>query len=153
MRAACIAITIAACFASAAQAEIYTWRDAAGVKQMSNVAPAWYSATERSRVRTQVLLNGHLVDDTGLGTEQREKLQAGRAKADNWGRRQVVPVAATPAPKAVPAASAATPPTPPGVTPLGNVPVQSLEGMQRALQAQKQGDAVLQQLNAANRPR
>ncbi len=152
MRAARTALAIAAGFAFAAKAEIYTWRDAAGVKQMSNVAPAWYSPTDASRMRTQVLVNGHLVDDTGLKTEEREKLQAGRAKAENWGRRQVVPVAATPAPKAAPAAPAAAP-APPGTTPLGNIPVQSLEGLQRALAAQKQGDAVLDQLNAANRPR
>lgn len=152
MRAARIAFAIAACFACAAQAEIYTWRDAGGVKQMSNVAPAWYSPTEPSRVRTQVLVNGHLVDDTGLKSEEREKLQAGRAKAENWGRRQVEPVAATPASKPVPATPVAAP-TSPGATPLGNIPVQSLEGLQRALAAQKQGDAVLEQLNAANRPR
>ncbi len=88
------ALLVAGCLlAGSAHADLYTWRDATGVKRMSNIAPPWYSEAEPSRPRTQVLVNGHLVDDTGLSKEERSKLQAGRAKAESWGKGSPPPTA------------------------------------------------------------
>jgi len=51
-------------------AQMYTWKDPeTGQTQMSNVAPPWYRANQpavRGAPRTQVLLNGNVIDDTGV---------------------------------------------------------------------------------------
>ncbi len=89
--------------APAAHAEVYAWRDASGTQRLSNIAPSWYSPTEPSRIRTRVLVNGQVVDDTGLPAEARERLRANRAKAEAWNR----PGAPVPAPAAAPTADGA----------------------------------------------
>lgn len=147
------ALFTAGCLLSvSAQADLYTWRDASGVKRMSNIAPPWYSETEASRPRTQVLVNGHLVDDTGLSKEERTKLQAGRAKAESWGKGSPPPTAqAIPAQPAVEANTGGA--KPPAQPPPEGVPAQALDGMKRALEAQKLADKLAEELKAANRPR
>lgn len=51
-------------------AQMYTWKDPeTGQTEMSNVAPPWYQANQpavRGAPRTQVLLNGSVIDDTGV---------------------------------------------------------------------------------------
>jgi len=157
MRAGAAVAVLAALLAGAARADIYTWRDAAGVKRMSNVAPDWYGATEPSRIRTQVLVNGILVDDTGLPTHEREKLQARRAKAESLGRPGTS--APVPPPVAVQAPAPPPKPGPTGVTPPPRPPVdlpdaaKSAEGLKRALEAQKMADSLADQLKTTSRPR
>jgi hypothetical protein len=143
--------------AAAAQADVYTWRDASGVKRMSNVAPPWFRDTGRTSPRVQVLVNGILVDDTGVSDEERLKLREQRARAEVWGTRKppatatASQAAAAPAPaaeaKAKPAADAKAKPPPPPL-PGGIDPAKAGEGLKSALEAQKQLDAVTDQLKA-----
>jgi hypothetical protein len=154
------ALLLVALAASAAHAEIYAWRDATGTTRMSNIAPSWYSASEPSRVRTQVLVNGELVDDTGLPQAEREKLQARRAKAESLDKpgnpsppsaSASATGAATAAP--LPPVPSKTPP-PPVVPPLGGADAaKSATGLKRALEAQKLTDSMADQLKAASRPK
>jgi hypothetical protein len=147
------ALLVAGCLLSGiAHADVYTWRDATGVTRMSNMAPPWYRDTEPSRPRTQVLVNGHLVDDTGLSREQRTKLQAGRARAESWGKGSPPPAAQVfPVPVPVAANAGAAKPAAQQI-PEG-VPAQALEGMKRALEAQQLADKLAEELKASNRPR
>jgi len=151
-------LLLAGCIvAGAAQADIYTWRDASGAKRMSNVPPPWYSESEPGRPRTQVIVNGHLVDDTGLSAEARTRLQGNRARAQSWGKGTPPPpatAAAAYAPVAAPPAqvAGAVPGKPPAAPPAG-VTAQSLEGLKRALEAQNLADKLAEELRASNRPR
>lgn len=86
MRKTILAVCLAVLAANAG-AEVYQWRDAAGKTRISNVAPPWYTDSGRVSPRVQVLVNGILVDDTGLPDEQRNKLREGRPRAEAWGRR------------------------------------------------------------------
>lgn len=99
-----IAATIVA---TAAHAELYSWREG-GSTRYSNAAPPWYSATEPSRIRTRVTLNGLLVDDTGLPLEERDRLRAQRAKAEAWNKPGAVVPPSNGTSPAAPAAAAAT---------------------------------------------
>jgi hypothetical protein len=57
----------------AAQAQLYTWRDAQGNLIIKNAPPPWYSESERVRgARVQVLRNGFIVDDTAWPAERRQ---------------------------------------------------------------------------------
>jgi len=148
MRAMLLAVLLAAAAAGPARAEIYTWRDASGSHRMSNFPPQWFSATEPSRIRTRVLINGQLVDDTGLPLADREKLQSRRANAERWSNPQASPAAA-----AVQAAPAAPPPgLKPGqpVNP-SDIPAASLEAFKRALETQNRTDEKAKPLDAAGR--
>lgn len=113
--------------AAAAHAEVYSWREG-GSTRYSNAAPPWYSATEPSRIRTRVMLNGMLVDDTGLPMDERDKLRARRAKADAWNKPGAIvpPANATstvaPAPAPAPAAQASATAKPPAPPPVGLKP-------------------------------
>lgn len=136
-----------------ALADIYTWRDASGATRMSNVAPPWYSETEPRGPRTQVLVNGHLVDDTWLSPEARTKLQAGRARAEAWGRGDPAARRAE-TQAAIPAARDSAPPKPaPGAALPAGIPAEALEGLKRALEAQQAADKLAGEMKAANRPR
>ncbi|MGE0873838.1 MAG: DUF4124 domain-containing protein [Burkholderiales bacterium] len=139
--------------AAPAFADIYTWRDASGAKRMSNVAPPWYSETEPRGPRTQVLVNGHLVDDTWLSPEERTKLQAMRARAESWGRGD--PAARrTEAQAAVQTARDTAQPKPAtGAALPAGIPAEALEGLKRALEAQQAADKLAGELKATNRPR
>lgn len=131
-----------------AVADIYLWRDASGAKRMSNVAPDWYSPSAPGRPRTQVIVNGHLVDDTGLSAEAREKLRAGRARALNWGVQAATPV--TPAkPSASPIATPGAQPAPEAaVKAAGGISASSMEELRRKAEASNLGERLEQELNA-----
>lgn len=148
MRTACIALLLAALAAGAAHAEIYAWRDASGAKRMSNIPPPWFNETGPSRPRTQVLLNGHLIDDTGLPMEQREKLRERRVKAQFWGT-EVSP----PQPAAPDKPAAANPAAAPGTAAPAGTGAQAAEGMRRALEAQRLADKLAEDLKTASRPK
>ncbi len=153
MRAMLLAVLLAAAAAGPARAEIYTWRDASGASQMSNFPPQWYSSSEPSRIRTRVLLNGQIVDDTGLPQAEREKLQSRRANAERWSKPRAAPAAA-PTPAAQTAPVAAVPGLKPGQpVKTSDIPAASLEGFKRALEAQNRIDDMAEQLNAAGRPK
>ena len=115
--------------AAAAHAELYSWREG-GATRYSNAAPPWYSATEPSRIRTRVMVNGILVDDTGLSMEERDRLRAQRAKAEAWNKPGAVvppPNAASPVAPATSTAKAPAPETgdaakPPAPPPMGVKP-------------------------------
>lgn len=139
-------------FAATVQAEMYVWRDATGATRMTNVAPPWYSAVERSRPRTRVILNGHVIDDTGLSPERRAQLQAGRARAESWGRGSPASSGAS-APVAEQNAARAAAAGPAAAAPPAGVPLAALEGLKRALEAQQLADKLAAELQAANRPR
>ncbi len=137
-----------------ALADIYTWRDTSGAKRMSNVAPPWYSETAQNGPRTQVLVNGHLVDDTWLSPEERTRLQARRARAESWGRGDPAARRAESTQPAVPAARDTAPQRPaPGAALPAGVPAEALEGLKRALEAQQAADKLAGEMKAANRPR
>jgi len=141
-------------FTAPALADIYTWRDASGAKRMSNVAPPWYSETEPRGPRTQVLVNGHLVDDTWLAPEVRTKLQSGRARAESWGRGDPAARRAESTQDAVPAARDTIPQKPaPGFVPPEGLSAEALEGLKRALESRQAADTLAEELKAANRPR
>lgn len=155
MRAALL--LVGSLLALQAQAEMYVWQDASGAKRMSNLAPPWYSESAASRPRTQVIINGHLVDDTGLSAEARAKLQANRARAQNWGRGSPPPPASTaayvPVVAETPAPVAGATPGKPSTKPPAGITANSLEGLKRALEAQNLADKLAEELKASNRPR
>ena len=141
MRSMLLATLLAAIVAGPAHADIYTWRDASGASQMSNFPPQWYSATEPSRIRTRVLINGQLIDDTGLPLADREKLQARRANAERWSKPQAAPVAGVPDFK------------PGQPVKASDIPAASLERIKRALEAQDRIDDLASQSKAAGQPK
>lgn len=153
---ACRSIPVlAAALASApACADIYMWLEAGGAKRMSNEAPTWYSASAPSRVRTLVLVNGHLVDDTGIPQPDRERLQTTRAKAEAWGQPSPAPtpVAASRPPKdernAKPARTAAA-----AATAASDIPAKALEGVKSVFEAKRLGESLIDEMNRQNRPR
>ncbi|MBI3370878.1 MAG: hypothetical protein HY017_03845 [Betaproteobacteria bacterium] len=149
-----IPVLLAALAFAPAYADIYVWQEAGGEKRMSNEAPIWYSASAPSRVRTQVLVNGHLVDDTGIAQPEREKLQATRAKAEAWGRSSPPPAAVAevqPPPQdeddAKPAKTAAT------ATTAADIPAKALEGFKSVFEAKKLGESLIEEMKLQNRPR
>lgn len=136
-----------------AHADIYLWHEADGAKRMSNLAPAWYSSSAPGRVRTQVLVNGYLVDDTGVPQQDRERLQATRAKAEAWGQ---------PSPPPTPLATVQPPPRDEGnarptktaaTAAAEGIPAQALEGFKSVFEAKKLGESVIEEMNRQNRPR
>jgi hypothetical protein len=142
--------------AAAAQAEVYSWRDASGAKRISNVAPPWYTETGRTGPRVQVLINGILVDDTGVPEEQRAKLREQRAKAEAWGTRKPA-ASTTPAAQAAaptpPAADLKAKPPPPPVPPGGIDGAKTADGLKRAQESRKEADAPADQLKATGKPK
>ena len=74
----------------AAEAQLYSWKDAQGNVTIKNAPPPWYSESERVRgPRVQVLRNGKLIDDTAWPQDKRQegrneaaRLEQTRAKAE-----------------------------------------------------------------------
>ncbi|OGA04011.1 MAG: hypothetical protein A3H35_04840 [Betaproteobacteria bacterium RIFCSPLOWO2_02_FULL_62_17] len=65
--------------ASAAQAQVYQWKDAeTKTTRLSNTAPPWYRNIQREShaPRVQVFYYGVLVDDTNLSFEVRQAMRA-----------------------------------------------------------------------------
>ena len=147
-----IAALLAVLSFAPAYADIYMWQDADGAKRMSNQAPRWYNASAPSRVRTQVLVNGHLVDDTGIAQPDREKLQATRSKAEAWGRPRPPP----PAPVA-----AAQPPSqqgqegakPADTAASAGIPAQILGGIKSVFDARQSAGLLVDEMSRQSRPR
>lgn len=138
-----------------AHADIYVWQEAGGAKRVSNHAPAWYSASAPSEVRTQVLVNGHLVDDTGVAQPEREKLQATRARAEAWGQASppLTPVAKSRPPPPQGEAHAGPTKTAAAATAASDIPAKALEGFKSVLEARKLGESLIEEMDRQNRPR
>lgn len=70
------ALICSALLAPAAQAQLYTWKDAQGNVIVKNSPPPWYDGTDWVRgARVQVLLNGKVIDDTAWPAERRQDLR------------------------------------------------------------------------------
>lgn len=136
-----------------AYADIYVWQEAGGAKRMSNIAPAWYSASAASHVRTQVLVNGHLIDDTGMPQPERDRLQATRAKAEARGRAPVppAPVAAVRPPRQGNGDDA--PPARTAAMAAADIPAKALEGFKSVFEAKKLGESLVEEMSRQIRPR
>ena len=116
-----------------AQAQLYTWKDAAGNSIIKNAPPPWYKENERSRgPRVQVLRNEKVIDDTSWPQERREegRNQAARLEA----ARLPIPV---PVPPQVPGQAPGAPKAAEGQTPVLSTALRALQALQ-AIQKQNQ---------------
>ena len=72
-------------------AQVYVWKDPeTGQTKMSNVAPPWYRVNQpavRGAPRTQVLLNGSVIDDTGVQASP-DHISNVNTQLDNAARQQ-----------------------------------------------------------------
>ncbi|MSP96503.1 MAG: DUF4124 domain-containing protein [Betaproteobacteria bacterium] len=78
-----VLLTSALC-PQAAQAQLYSWKDAEGNVTIKNVPPPWYRESERAPgPRVQVLRGGKVIDDTAWSAEKRQegRTQSARQEA------------------------------------------------------------------------
>lgn len=81
---AALALFSSALVAPAAQAQLYTWKDAQGNITIKNTPPPWYSESARPRgARVQVLRNGKVIDDTAWPADKRQEGRSTDARQEN----------------------------------------------------------------------
>lgn len=83
-----IALVTASLLSSAAQAQLYKWRDAQGNTYIKNSPPPWYDDSGWTRgPRVQVLRDRKIVDDTAWPAAKRQEAR-NKASAEEIKRMQ-----------------------------------------------------------------